>query len=102
MIFGENRKNEQRRKTGHQAFAAAKGTFIAAKCFVAVKAASPRRTRMAKKATHGFATAKRAAAKTLFIMIKFQIFVPKVMYSCTDSLGTLINYQWGPNKNETK
>ena len=48
-----------------------------------------------KRPSLGFAAAKPcfAAVKTLFIMIKFRIFVSKVMYSCTDSLGILINDQ---------
>ena len=57
-------------------------------------------------ATHGFAAAKPfAAAKrgegTVHTGQNF-IFFLKVPYSCTDCLETLINDQWGPNKNETK
>ena len=56
-------------------------------------AASLRRSRIAKMATHRFASTKQcfAAAKPLFTRAKIFIFFPKVLYSCTDSLRTLIN-----------
>ena len=88
------KKNIEREKKNHdRAFAAAKSTFSVAKHFAAAKAASPRQSRMAKMATHGFAAVKQcfAAAKALFTQAKIFILFPKVPYSCTDSLGTLIN-----------
>ena len=68
--------------------------FVVAKCFTAAKATSPRRSIMAEKATHGFVAAKHrfAAVKALFTRAKIFILLLKVPYSCTDSLGTLINY----------
>ena len=72
--------------------------------FAAAKAASSRRGQGPKMATHGFAAAKQcfatakqcfATVKTLFTVGQSFMLFPKVMYSCTDSLGTLINYQWG-------
>ena len=69
--FWRNRKKEQRRKTVQIG-------------------PSPRRGQGQKMATHGFPT-----AKTLFTMGQNFILFPKVVYSCTDSFGTLINNQCG-------
>ena len=66
--------------------------FATTNCFAAAKVASPRRGRGPKMATHGFAEVKHfAAAKALFTWAKIFILFPKVPYSCTDSLRTLIN-----------
>ena len=75
------KKGGNQKKLGTGPFTAAKGTFAAE------KAASPWRSRMDKMATHVL----RCGKDTFTVGQNFILF-PKVVYSCTNSLGTLINY----------
>ena len=74
-FWRKSQKGAKKENCANRTFAVAKGTFAAAKCFAAEKAASPRRGRGPKMATHWFTAAKRfTVAKTLFTVGKKILF----------------------------
>ena len=56
-FWRKSQKGAKKENWANRAFAAAKGTFAAAKCFATTKATSPWRGRGIKWPPHGFAAA---------------------------------------------